>query len=141
MTRPRLWTGEAILDHALEVAGFKAEDLTRAMQVTREAMDAETEKGNADHPTRLRASENIFGWIGLRGTRRVADGTDVTRPVQIAIVLQSGSHADAGLSPGSLRVHLTRDLEHEGNGGVRDAGRREDLGRDGRDDRSRPAPP
>lgn len=85
MTRPRLWTGEAVLDHALEVAGFKPEDLARAMEVTRDALEADTPtrtlyardgeireviEGGADHPTRLRASENIFGWVGLRGARK-----------------------------------------------------------------------
>jgi hypothetical protein len=82
---PRLWTGEAVLDHALEVAGFKVEDLKRSMEVTREALDASTPSrveyfktgevraeidGGPDHGTRLRASENIFGWVGLRGSRQ-----------------------------------------------------------------------
>ncbi len=156
----RLWTGEAVLDHALEVAGFRVEDLQRSMEVTREALEAETPKitrydrdgsvreeieGGPDHAIRLRASENIFGWLGLRGSRKPADAADQSRPVQIAIVLQqpeSGASDPAvGLPPRRVHVHLEGHNGHAGNGRVRDAGGREDLGSGRGDDRPRPEAP
>ena len=97
----RLWTGEAVLDHALEVAGFTVEDLRRSMDVTRAALEAKTPdrveyyktgevraeiEGGPDHGTRLRASENIFGWIGLRGSRKPAEPTGAPVAINIAIV-------------------------------------------------------
>lgn len=133
---PRLWTGEAVLDHALEVAGFKVEDLQRSMAVTREALEAEKD-GSPDHATRLRASENIFGWIGLRGTRKPAEG-GFERPVNIAIVLQQPD-AQPQLSAGGLTVHLTGHNGVTRDGGVRDAGGRQDVGGVRDDDRPRPA--
>ena len=69
---------------------------------------------------------------------RFIEPENAARPVQIAIVLQTSSHADAGLPPGSLRVHLQGVNGDTGNGGVRDAGRREDVGGVRDDDCSRP---
>lgn len=123
-----------MLDHALEVAGFKVDDLRRSMEVTREAMHAEKDEGGPDHAIRLRASENIFGWLGLRGSRKPSESS-VDRPVNIAIVLQ---HADAGLQAGGVSIHLAGLNGLEGNGGVRDAGGREDVGGVRDDDRPRP---
>jgi hypothetical protein len=89
---PRFWTGEAVLDHALEVAGFEAEDLRRAMLVTREALTA-TVKGEPDYPTRLRASENIFGWVGLRGSRKPVEGERGPVTINVAIISSELGHA------------------------------------------------
>ncbi len=100
---PRLWTGEAVLDRALEIAGFQAEDLQLAMQRQREGLSAETPqvtrydgKGNVrevveggpDHPIRLRASENIFEWLGFRGARKPVEGAG--KPLTLNLVIVTG---------------------------------------------------
>lgn len=100
---PRLWTGEAVLDRALEVAGFRAEDLQLSMQRMREGLDAETAKvtrydrwgeirevieGGPDHPIRLRAAENIFEWLGFRGARKPAESG--SGPVTLNVVIVNG---------------------------------------------------
>lgn len=102
-TLPRLWTGEAVLDRALEVAGFQAEDLKLAMTRMREGLSAETPKvtrydrdgnvreaieGGPDHPIRLRASENIFEWLGFRGARKPAESG--SGPVTLNVVIVNG---------------------------------------------------
>jgi hypothetical protein len=106
---PRLWTGEAVLDRALEVAGFKAEDLVNSMQRMREGLDAEMPQvtkygrdgqvrevieGGPDHPIRLRAAENIFEWLGFRGARKPAEAG--SGPVTLNVVIVNG---DAPQSP------------------------------------------
>lgn len=127
---PRLWTGEAVLDRALELAGFKTDDLELAMTRMREGLSAETAEvtrydrdgkvretieGGPDHPIRLRAAENIFEWLGFRGARKPADGADPARPVSVNIVLVSPSapgrngHARPALQGRGLAIHLTGD--------------------------------
>lgn len=100
---PRFWTGEAVLDHALEVAGFQAEDLRRAMDVTRDALTATTGKGEPDHSTRLRASENIFGWVGLRGARKPVEGERGPVTIHVAIVSSEVAGHQAQANGASIR--------------------------------------
>jgi hypothetical protein len=102
-TLPRLWTGEAVLDRALEIAGFKAEDLQLSMQRMREGLSADTPEitkygrdgqvrevieGGPDHPIRLRAAENIFEWLGFRGARKPAESG--SGPVTLNVVIVNG---------------------------------------------------
>ena len=77
-------------------------------------------------------------WERTAPIPRVIEPENATRPVNIAIVLQSPQNFDAGLPPGSLRVHLQGVNGDTGNGRVRDTGRREDLGSVRDDDRPRP---
>lgn len=131
---PRLWTGEAILDRALQLAGFKVEDLELSMQRMREGLSADTPaitkygrdgkvreviEGGPDHPIRLRASENIFEWLGFRGARKPPEGAG--RPLALFLTVVTGD-PDAPRAPeGSGRaVRVISGNGHgHANGGAR----------------------
>ena len=122
-----VWTGDALLDHALKEAGFDVEDLRRSLQRMREGLDAvlpekhveqesltkvggvvtlrRIERGGApDHAVRLRAAEDLFEWIGFRG-KRERDLSGPTRPVAVQVVVlaqppaSTNGHAPVGLQP------------------------------------------
>jgi hypothetical protein len=130
---PRLWTGEAVLDHALEVAGFTPDDLKQAMTRTREAMDAETPQvtrydrdgrvretidGGPDHAIRLRASENIFGWVGLRGSRQPSASQQPTGPLVVMWISQAPPPLSSPTPPDPSRPSSTPSLPPAGPASV-----------------------
>ena len=113
---PRLWTGEAVLDRALEVAGFRAEDLQLSMARMREGLSADTPtvtryhkgevsqviEGGPDHPIRLRAAENIFEWLGFRGARKPAESG--AGPVTLSVVIVNGDPQSPQGHGGPVRI-------------------------------------
>lgn len=122
---PRLWTGEAVLDRALEVAGFRAEDLKNSMQRMREGLDADTPtitrygrdgqvreviEGGPDHPIRLRAAENIFEWLGFRGARKPAEAG--SGPVTLNVVIVNGDGAPQPPQGNGARVRIVGSNGH-----------------------------
>lgn len=124
---PRLWTGEAVLDRALELAGFRAEDLQLSMQRMREGLSADTLavtrygrdgkvreviEGGPDHPIRLRAAENIFEWLGFRGARKPAEAG--SGPVTLNLVIVTGD-ADAARAT-QANGRAVRVVSGNGNG-------------------------
>jgi hypothetical protein len=124
MATLRLLTGEAIVDRMLALAGVRPTHLRRAVRRTVEALDAEkptrtvcrptgqveTIAGGPDHDIRLRASEQLYGLVGLRAQRRVADGSDLQRPVAVQIVLAPPADSRARLQPaGGVEIHLGGD--------------------------------
>lgn len=131
---PRLWTGEAVLDRALELAGFQVADLRSAMAVTRESLSAvlpekvkrttepdgkvreEIQEGGApDWDARHRGADQIYSFLGFRSSRKPAEGADPARPISVNIVLVSPSasgpngHARPALQGRGLAIHLTGD--------------------------------
>lgn len=116
-TAPRVWTGDALLDRALALAGFTEAHLKAALRRTVEALDATTPtrittrgevetviEGGPDHAIRLRAAENLFDWVGFKGKRE--RDADTGKPVQVNIVLTAPEPRPA-LPDGRLTVHLT----------------------------------
>jgi hypothetical protein len=96
---PRTWTGELTLDRLLDAAGFQVDDVQQALRAVREALNAKA-KGGPDHATRLRAAEDIFGWLGFRASRRLPEADDPAgRSISITII--TGEH-DA---PRALEAH------------------------------------
>lgn len=125
-TKSRVWTGDALLDRALFLAGFKEEHLRHALVRTLEALDAETPtktlrlkdgaelvtEGGPDHAIRLRAAENLFDWVGFKGKRERESGTG--RPVAVTINLTAAPESRPALSDGRLAVHLARNGSSNG---------------------------
>lgn len=124
---PRTWTGEAVLDRALEIAGFEAEDLKLAMVRMREGLSADTPQvtrygrdgqvrevieGGPDHPIRLRAAENIFEWLGFRGARKPAESG--SGPVTLNLVIVTGDPNTA--RPPEGRGRAVRVISGNGHG-------------------------
>lgn len=117
---PRVWTGDALLDRALELAGFSEKDLKAALGRTLDALDAETPtkrftkgdmetviEGGPDHAIRLRAAENIFDWVGFKGKREREGGTG--KPVSVTINLTAAPKSQPQLPRGRLEIHLARN--------------------------------
>jgi hypothetical protein len=132
---PRVWTGDALLDRMLALAGFTGKELRHALGRTVEALDAvlpekrttsetldkfgtvigltKIEEGGApDHPVRLRAAENLFDWVGFKG-KRERDNSDPTKITEIHVHLHAGGgpgtngHGPRAALPGrGLSVHL-----------------------------------
>lgn len=132
---PRVWTGDALLDRALFLAGFKQEHLRHALARDLEALDAvvpekrtwernkageleltKREEGGApDHPVRLRAAENLFDWVGFKGKREREGGTG--KPVQVTINLTAAPEPRPELPRGRLAIHLDQHGPANSNGG------------------------
>lgn len=124
---PRVWTGDALLDRMLALAGFTEAHLKAALSRTVEALDATTPTrittrgdvetviaGGPDHPVRLRAAENLFDWVGFKGKRE--RDADTGKPVAVTIVL-TAPEPRAGLPAGRLAVHLAGDQPSNGSHG------------------------
>lgn len=119
--RVRLVTGDMLRDRLLELAGVTPADLRRAMDRTRDALDAtlpakrrvktlatgeieETidEGGAPDWDARLKASDQLCDRIGLRGFRPAQESGEGLIPITaVAIVLHTGEGKPKALTPGA----------------------------------------
>jgi hypothetical protein len=127
---PRVWTGDALLDRMLELAGFTGKELRNALARTVEALDAETPtkriltkgggemviEGGPDHYVRLKAAENLFDWVGFKGKREREGGTG--KPVQVTINLTAAPEPRTVIPNGRVKVHLALDGPANGSNGT-----------------------
>jgi hypothetical protein len=92
----------------LDAIGLQTRHLRRALKRTDQALDAVTGEGKADHATRLKAAEQLYGLVGLKAHTKPPDSSDPTRPVQVAIILSqpSNGHARALPDADGVRIHL-----------------------------------
>lgn len=60
------WTGHDLVDALLERGGFDDALWRRAIEITRQALEALDADGNPDWPARQRAVEQITTWLGLK---------------------------------------------------------------------------
>src|SRR5262245_34679989 len=118
--RPRVWTGEQLLDRMLEQAGFEAEDLRLSLQRVREALNATTpavirydrsgkliEKVEPipDHSVRLRAAETIYDWLGFRSSRKLAETPPGPITLNVAIITGQPADQQPLEQPSALEPH------------------------------------
>lgn len=134
---PVLWTGDRQRDRMLADAGFCVDDLRRILAVNREALEAtlpekrvhkvhvdrdgveheyveRTEGGAPDWDARLRASEIVGGWAGLKGQqlKRVA----IFAPITIRWQGARPTSTSSPTSPGGSNGISTNG--HKGSGRV-----------------------
>lgn len=116
-----VWTREALL----RTAGLAADDMTRAVKRTRQALSARTpvktftrgdlswtEGGEPDHRVRLEAAALVFDLFDVR--KRRADEPDASRPVNVQIILD----ARAPVQANGVRLHLSSGDGENGHGGA-----------------------
>ena len=89
----------------LAAVSFGLGDVTGALTVTREAMQASDEEGSADHAIRLKAAAQVYDLAGLSRPRDPEPG-DATRPVNVTLIL-TGAEPRALVQAHGVQIHLT----------------------------------
>lgn len=80
--------------------------LSRVVRVYKDETDAVDEDERPDHATRHRGADGLSRLHGLEAPR-AAEGGDLSRPVNVAIVLTGSPEPRAALSTHGIRLHLS----------------------------------